>query len=76
MISIKEVADKADIIVNGYAFTKDKVGYRVLNLNSPDRAVVLDYSGEMLETTMDDIEVGIVKDYFIKNKNYMEEDNA
>ena len=30
----------------------------------------------MLETTMDDIEVGIVKDYFIKNKNYMEEDNA
>ncbi len=76
MISIKEVADKADIIVNGYAFTKDKVGYRVLNLNRPSRAVVLDYSGEMLETTMDDIEVGIVKDYFIKNKNYMEEDNA
>ena len=76
MISIKEVADKADIIVNGYAFTKDKVGYRVLNLNRPGRAVVLDYSGEMLETTMDDMEVGIVKDYFIKNKNYMEEDNA
>ena len=76
MISIKEVADKADIIVNGYAFTKDKAGYRVLNLNRPRRAVVLDYSGEMLETTMDDIEVGIVKDYFIKNKNYMEEDNA
>ena len=70
MLSIKEVADKADIIVNGYAFTKDKVGYR------PRRAVVLDYSGEMLETTMDDMEVGIVKDYFIKNKNYMEEDNA
>jgi len=35
MADIKQVADAADMIVNGYAFTRC---YRVLNLNRPDRA--------------------------------------
>ena len=40
MADIKQVADAADMIVNGYAFTQCPEGYRVLNLNRPDRAVV------------------------------------
>ena len=40
MINIKEVADKADVIINGYAFTKCELGFRVLNLNNPEHAVV------------------------------------
>ena len=41
MIDIKIIADEADMIVNGYAFKRCKEGYRVLNLNRPDRATVL-----------------------------------
>lgn len=37
MDKIKEIADKADMIVNGYAFTRCAEGFRVLNLNRPDR---------------------------------------
>lgn len=36
MADIKQVADAADMIVNGYAFTRCTEGYRVLNLNRPD----------------------------------------
>lgn len=32
MADIKQVADAADMIVNGYAFTRCPEGYRVLNL--------------------------------------------
>ena len=38
MIDIQEVADAADVIVNGYAFTKCHLGFRVLNLNHPECA--------------------------------------
>ena len=74
MINIKEIADEADLIVNGYAFKKCDLGYRVLNLDCPEHAIVISQEGETLETTMDDIEIKIVKDYFVKNKKYMEED--
>ncbi|MBU5281877.1 hypothetical protein KQI13_09780 [Anaerostipes hadrus] len=73
MIDIIKVADEADLIVNGYAFTKSEEGYRVLNLNNPEHALVLSEDGEAVETTMDDIEIEIVKDYYKKNKKYMED---
>ena len=73
MPDILKVADEADLIVNGYAFTKCGEGYRVLNLNRPERAVVLSLTGEVLETTMDDIEIRIIKEYYQKNKKYMED---
>ncbi len=74
MPDVVEIADKADLIVNGYAFTKCDMGYRVLNLDLPERAVVLSEEGESLETTMDDIEIQIVRDYFMKNKGFMEDE--
>lgn len=73
MIDIFKVADEADLIVNGYAFTKCEEGYRILNLNRPNQAVVLSEDGETLETTMDDIQIQIVKDYYKKNKKFLEE---
>ena len=73
MPDILKVADEADLIVNGYAFTKCEEGYRVLNLNRPERAVVLSLAGEVLETTMDDIEIRIIKEYYQKNKKYLED---
>jgi len=59
MPDIKTIADKADVIINGYAFTRKDDCIHVLNLNSPDKAVVFNMGGEVLETTMDDIELSI-----------------
>ena len=73
MCNVTEVADKAEIIVNGYAFTKDIDNIRVLNLNKPEKAVLIRNNGEVLATSMDDIELDIVLDYYKRNKKYMEE---
>lgn len=73
MTDIFQVADNADMIVNGYAFTKNEDCIRVLNLNNPQKAIILDGQGLVLETSMDDIEIQIVKDYLIKNKEFMED---
>lgn len=73
MPDINAIADKADIIVNGYAFTREEDGIHVLNLNSPDKAVVFSADGEVLETTMDDIELSIASRYLKQNLKYMED---
>ena len=69
---LQAIADNADVIVNGYAFTKSDDRIFVLNLNKPDRAAVLRSSGEVLETSMDDIELSIVTEYLQRNLKYME----
>ena len=73
MPDIKNIADNADIIVNGYAFTRADDRIQVLNLNSPDKAVVFSTDGEILETTMDDIELSIASRYLQQNLKYMED---
>jgi hypothetical protein len=73
MPDIKTIADKADVIINGYAFTRKDDCIQVLNLNSPDRAVVFDMNGEVRETTMDDIELSIASRYLKQNLKYMED---
>ena len=61
MIDIKEVADNADLIVNGYAFAKFMLGFRFLNLNRLSKAVVFTEKDEMLGTSKDDIELRIAR---------------
>ena len=73
MNEIKTIADNADMIVNGYAFTKCALGYRVLNLNNTQNSMLISADGETLDTTMDDIEIDIVTDYYKNNKNLIEE---
>lgn len=73
MPDIFKVADTADLIVNGYAFSKSGNTFRVLNLNRPESACVLSADGSVLETTMDDIELSIVQDYYTRNRKYLEE---
>ena len=73
MTDIREVADHADMIVNGYAYTKERDFIKVLNLNNMEKAVVINRFGEVLETSMDDIEIQIVKTYWNRNKELMEE---
>jgi len=73
MNNVLEVADNADMIINGYAFTKDDENIRVLNLNNEEKSVYLDKNGKVLQTSMDDIEIDIVKKYYEKNMILMEE---
>lgn len=76
METIKEIADHANMIVDGYAFTRENGKIRILNLNKPDKALVISEDGKVLETTMDDIEIRIVLDYWSSDREFMEEDDA
>ena len=73
MDNLSEIADRADMIVNGYAFTKEKNVVRVLRLESPHHAAVLSEDGGMIETNMDDIELALVKKYFARNRKFLYE---
>ena len=71
-LDVKDIADRADMIINGYAFTKDNKYVRVLNLNCVNHAAVI-LNDKIVETNMDDIESEIVMDYYNRNKQFMEE---
>ena len=45
MEKIREIADQADMIVDGYAFTRENKQIRILNLNNPDKALVISEDG-------------------------------
>ena len=68
---IDEIAQNANFIVNGYAFTCENEKVRVINLNNMDKATVLNMSGEVLMTSMDDIEISIVQKYWERNKQFV-----
>lgn len=70
-LNIKEIADKADMIINGYAFTNENGWIRVLNLNHPERAAVI-FKDQIVETNTDDIENAIILNYYQNNKDFME----
>ena len=77
MPDIETVASTSDMIVNGYAFSQeDDDRIRVLNLNSPTTAAVLDGEGNVLETSMDDMELGIVRGYFSNNREFLGTNHA
>lgn len=62
------------MIVCGYAFQRmEDKNISILQLDAPNHALVLSYDDEVLETTMDDVELDIVKGYWHKNKKHMEE---
>ncbi len=67
------IANAADVIVNGYAFIRKAGQVSVLNLNRPDRAAVMTLEGIVLETSMDDIELEIVRGYLQRSVKYLED---
>lgn len=65
------------MIVCGYAFKRtDDLNISVLQLQVPNHALILSPKDEILETSMDDVELDIVRDYWAKNKKHMEESYA
>ena len=72
MPEVEKIAEEADLIVNGYSFKVDKNNVKILNLNNPVKALVVKNDFTILETTMDDIEIHIVKQYLERNKEFLE----
>lgn len=71
------IADNAKIIVNGYAFSLDEDGFvRILNLEHPDSAMVVNLEGELIDSNMDAIEQTIVMELCKKNLQFMGEQYA
>lgn len=69
---LREIADKADMIIRGYAFTREDEWIRVFNLNDRESSMVMLPDGTMFETNMDEIEQALVMDIWGKNAKYME----
>ncbi len=68
-----QIVNKADMIINGYAFIQNDNLIRVINLHRLNSACVLDKNGEVEETSMDPIEQQIVLGYFEQNKVFLPE---
>ena len=75
MINVNQIADKAQMIVNGYAFTKIPMGIQVVNL-ARMTACVINSQDDVIEAIMDDIELDIVMNYYARNKQFMEDNDA
>lgn len=73
-IDIDSIIENATMIVCGYAFSKLEDGnIRIISIEPPYHASILQPDGEIVETDMDDIEMEIVNDYWKRNKKYMED---
>ena len=71
----KKIADEADMIINGYAFTKKDDKVFVVHLESFHHVAVI-FHDIIIETNMDEIECQIVLDYYHKNKEFLEKNIA
>ncbi len=73
---IESIANNANMIIKGYAFSKDENLIRVFNLNDGKSAMVISPDGTMLETNMDEIEQALVLTIWKRDSKYMEASNA
>lgn len=71
--SLESVAEAADAIFRGYAFSCEGPHVRVLNLNAPTHAAFMRRNGKILETSMDDIEIQLMLSNWSRVSKYVEE---
>ena len=64
------IAENADIVLNGYAVTRDSENFRVVNLRTGKAAYIM-ASGEPSETNMDDVELAIAVRIISENRKYI-----
>ena len=72
MINMAKIAQNSKLIVNGYAFTIIPAGVQVVNLTR-NTACVFGDDDTVIESSMDDIEMEIVADYYRRNKVFPED---
>lgn len=64
-------AERADLIVNGFAYTKRGDGIAVLDLRT-GKAAVLTAGHEVSETSMDDMDLALALRYLSQNERFLE----
>ena len=65
-----EIALAADLVLNGYAVTRDGENFKVVNLHT-GRAAYIMASGELSETNMDEVESEIACRIVNENRRYI-----
>ncbi|MBR1683677.1 MAG: hypothetical protein IJ708_00965 [Clostridia bacterium] len=77
MFDQRKIADEADVIIDGFAYIKkEEDRITIVNLNREGHAALIFPSGEVVETSMDEIELSIALGYLERAKTYMEENCA
>lgn len=71
-IELRKIADDANMVVKGYAFRYLDNNVSVVNLNRPERAVVISKEGIILESNTDDIEEALIRKIWFEDKEFME----
>lgn len=69
---IRKIADAADMIIRGYAFTKKGDFITVFNTNDGESSMVMMPDGTMIETNMDEMEQMLVRSIWDRDSKYME----
>ena len=64
------IAESSDIVLNGYAVTRDGENFRVINLKTGKAAYVMG-SGALSETNMDEVESAIAVRIVSENRKYI-----
>ena len=67
------IAENADLVLNGYAVTRDGGNFRVVNLKTGKAAYIV-ASGELSETNMDEVESAIAVRIVSENRRYITAD--
>ena len=65
-----EIAESADLVLNGYAVTRDGDNFRVVNLRSGKAAYIMN-DGTLNETNMDNVEADIACRIVLDNRRYI-----
>ena len=64
------IAESSDLVLNGYAVTRDGENFRVINLRTGRAAYVMG-SGTLSETNMDEVESAIAVRIVSENRKYI-----
>ena len=65
-----EIAEAANLVLTGYAVTRDGENFKVVNLHTGKAAYIM-ASGELSETNMDEVESEIACRIVSENRRYI-----
>lgn len=68
---LNRIISRAAFIVDGYAFSKKENNVEIVALDTPNHVLIMSLNGGIIESSMDDIELTVVQDFWQKNKKYI-----
>mgnify|MGYP007069964927 FL=1 len=74
-MSAQNIADNADMIVAGYAYTIHEDYIEVIDLSDLSKRAILQ-NGDVVESMMSDEEDDVILNYYLRNKEILEAANA